>query len=151
MQQGINRFLNSAVLAIAVLFLLLMAFPALCKDAAITTLSDTTFQENSSKKTWQMHRSKRFKTVDDATAYLNKLNQGEFSDWRFPTKEELFKLFSIFDLKEHGSVKIRLEGAYWLTDNKGQIYAGAWEIGDQCGPSRKFYKVDSGYVRAISP
>lgn len=151
MHHKTDRFRTSAVLAVAAFLLFFMALPAISKEAAITALSDTAFMDNGSKKSWCMHRSKRIKKEDDATAYLERLNQGEFSDWRFPTKEELFKLFSIFDLKEHGNVKIRLEGAYWLTDDKGKIFTGAWEIGDQCGPSRTFYKEKSGYVRAIRP
>ncbi|MFT5702534.1 MAG: hypothetical protein ACI8ZB_005456 [Desulforhopalus sp.] len=138
-----------SALAFAVFLLFFMALPALSEEAAITQLSDTTFQETSNKRTWHLQRSKRFKTADDAISYLENLNQGEFNDWRLPTKKELFELFSIFDLKQHGTVKIRMEGTYWLTDNKRKIYAGAWEIGDQCGPSRTFYTGKAGYVRAV--
>jgi len=151
MRHRTNFFRNIAVLAIATFLLFFMALPALSKETAIIQMSDITFQETSTKRTWHLQRSKRFKTVDDATGYLKTLNQGEFNDWRFPSKEELFKLFSIFDLKQHGTVKIRLEGTYWLTDNKRKIYTGAWEIGDQCGPSRTFYTAKAGYVRAVRP
>ena len=146
-----DRGRASIVWGFAAFLLFLTALPALSKEAAITALSDTAFMENVTQKTWYTHRSKRIKTVDDATVYLERLNQGEFNDWRFPTKWELSKLFSIFDLKQNGNIKIRLEGAYWLTDDKGKIFTGAWEIGDQCGPSRTFYKGKSGYVRAIRP
>lgn len=135
-----------------VIFLLFfMALPGLAGQAALIQLSDTTFQETSGERIWHLNRSKRFKTEGDATRYLNALNQGEFNDWRLPTKDELYKLFSIFDLKRNGSVKTRLEGTYWLTDKRGKMYAGAWEIGDQCGPSRTFYMYKNGYVRAVRP
>jgi hypothetical protein len=151
MRQTTNHFRRKVVLAITTFLLFFMTIPALSKEAAIIQVSDTTFQETSSKKTWSLERSKRFKTAEDAAGFLETLNKGEFNDWRFPSKEELLKLFSIFDLKEHGTVKIRLEGAYWLADNNANMYVGAWEIGDQCGPSRAFYTGKAGYVRAVRP
>ncbi len=151
MRHRTNISTKLAALAIISTVIFFMSLPALGKEAAIAQLSDTAFQEISSKRTWNLHRSKRFKTVDDATSYLDTLNQGEYNDWRYPTKEELSRLFSIFDLKQQGTVKIRMEGAYWMTDNEGKVYVGAWEIGDQCGPSRTFYTKKSGYVRAVRP
>lgn len=151
MRHRTNILSKLAALAIIANMGFFMSLPALGKEAAIVQLSGTAFQEISNKRTWNLDRSKRIKTADDALSYLNTLNQGEFNDWRFPTKEELSRLFSIFDLKQQGTVKIRIEGAYWMTGDEGKVYAGAWEIGDQCGPSRTFYTKKSGYVRAVRP
>ncbi len=149
-----NRIFHSdkiAVLTAAILLIIFLAIPAYGKKAALTQLSDTTFQEISTQKVWHLSRSKRFKTGADVTEYLKTLNEGEFNDWRLPTQKELFQLFLIFDLKQNGTVKTRLEGSYWLSDINSIMYTGAWEIGDQCGPSRAFYTSKAGYVRAIRP
>jgi len=98
---------------------------------------------------WQLGRSKRVKDLDDAITILSDLNGGEFSNWRFPSKVELFELFQTFDLKNNGAVETNLEGNYWLVDDDGSMKAGSWEIGDGCGPSRTFYMKRGGYVRAV--
>lgn len=110
-----------------------------------------TFQQLGSETVWQVERTRKIKDVLSVEQYLAELNKGEFSDWRLPNKQELSKLFTAFDMKQNGQVKIRLEGYYWLADENGKPYAAAWEIGDGCGPSRTFYKGNSGYVRAVRP
>jgi hypothetical protein len=117
-------------------------------DAALSVLTEDMFQQKNGI-IWQMERSKKFKSAEDAETYINELNSGMYQDWRLPTPQELYKLFTHFDMKESGDVKIRLEGNYWLHDEA--IHAGAWEIGDGCGPSRKYYTKKSGYVRAVRP
>lgn len=133
-------------------FLLITPFPAFAdKEARLEPVSSEVFKENRSGKMWRTTLSTRLKDSDQVAAFLSELNSGEFSDWRLPTKKELYDLTSIFDLKENGPVKIRVEGKYWMQDDKGAPFAGAWEIGDQCGPSRTFYKGRAGYIRAIRP
>lgn len=118
---------------------------------SLVQISENLFQEKKHGKTWQVNRSKRIKNTDDAAAYLSKLNQGKYNNWRLPTKQELQELFDIFDHKDNGSVMIRLEGSYWLAEYDGVPYVGSLEIGDQCGPSRTFYIGKAGYVRAVRP
>jgi len=113
--------------------------------------SPTIFVETKSQRMWMSDRSHRFKQPEDVRNYLHELNSGEFSDWRLPDKQELYELFSVFDLKNNGTVKIRLEGYYWLADDDGKLFVGSWEIGDQCEPSRTFYHGSAGYVRAVRP
>jgi len=117
----------------------------------LAQFSSAVFVETDSKRMWVSERSHRFKHSKDVLNYLHELNSGEFSDWRLPDKQELYELFSVFDLKKNGTVKTRLEGYYWLADEDGKPFVGSWEIGDQCGPSRTFYNGSSGYVRAIRP
>lgn len=115
-------------------------------------ISEEIIQERDSQKMWQVDRSRRFKQAEDVANYLQELNTGgEYTDWRLPEKKELYALHSIFDLKNNGEVKIRVEGKYWLTDGGAPPFVGSWEIGDQCGPSRTFYKGKAGYVRAVRP
>lgn len=118
-------------------------------NSLLAPVSEDAFRDVRNNQMWQIHKSKKLRSVDAVQNYLAELNRGKYHDWRLPTKQELYDLFSYFDLKLHGDVRIQLEGNYWL-DNDG-IVAGAWEIGDQCGPSRSFYSKKSGYVRAIRP
>lgn len=139
------------VLSFLVILLLLAPYTPQAADHKLKIAGEGVFQEGSSGRMWLMERSKRLKTSEEVDDYLDTLNQGTFKDWRLPTRQELYELFCIFDLKESGEVKIRLEGAYWLKGVKEQPEAGAWEIGDQCGPSRKYYPKKAGSVRAVRP
>lgn len=143
--------LRVVLVVVAISLLATFSVPAVGKTKSLTVLSGKVFEETSSHRIWQMQRSKRIKTPEDAQVYLQTINQGEYHDWRLPTKHELYDIFSIFDLKNNGDVKIRLEGNYWLADDKGQAYVGAWKIGDQCGPSRNFNRGKAGYIRAVRP
>lgn len=125
--------------------------PVVGRTVSLVSISDATFQDNVSDKIWQTERSPKIKSVEDVTRYLEQLNGNGNEGWRLPTKDELYGLFSRFDLKENGEVKVRLEGKYWLRDDAGLMYVGTWEIGDQCEPSRSFYKGTSGYIRAVRP
>lgn len=146
---NIAKILTSAVMASALLF---VCSPAvMSKTVTLRPLSVELFQDTARQRYWQVKLSKKLTSIDEVNTYLATLNQGEFNDWRLPTKQELFQLFSDFDLKRNGDLKIRLEINYWLTDDMGQAHVGTWEIGDQCGPSRTFYKGKVGYIRAIRP
>jgi hypothetical protein len=100
---------------------------------------------------WTKNKSDEFDSESDAQQYLLQLNQGEFDDWRLPTKSELYDLFSIFDMKNNGDVKIRIEGRYWQVDDTGHIIAGAWEMGNGCGPERIFYTSKKARLMAVRP
>ena len=115
-------------------------------------LSDDIFIETGSKIMWQTTHSRRFKEQEDVQDYLQGLNStGGHPDWRLPTKQELYNLHTIFDLKNNGSVKTRMEAKYWYADDTGTPQIGSWEIGDQCGPTRTFYSGKAGVVRAVRP
>ncbi|WP_136810248.1 DUF1566 domain-containing protein [Desulfosediminicola flagellatus] len=145
------RKLQSRLLIAIFPLLVLIASQAVGAAPSLKTFSDDIVLEQQSELMWLVKRSARLKIPEDVNEYLAGLNQGEYSDWRLPTKQELYTIFSLFDLKQNGDVKLRLEGYYWLADEKGQPYVGAWEIGDQCGPSRTFYKGKAGYIRAVRP
>jgi hypothetical protein len=143
-----NRFSN-LTLVLLLLTSVFTPYVSTAGEQVLTQISEKIFQNSKNDQMWQMGKSKRLKTASSVEEYLKQLNQGEYKDWRLPTKQELFELFSYFDLKQHGSVKISLEGAYWI-ENDG-IQVGAWEIGDQCGPSRTFYTKKAGSIKAIRP
>lgn len=144
-----NRFSNLTFVLLLITGLFTAPYVSIAGEPVLTQISEKIFQNSKKDQMWQMQKSKRLKTASSVEHYLKELNQGKYQDWRLPTKQELFELFSYFDLKQHGSVKISIEGTYWI-ENDG-IQAGAWEIGDQCGPSRTFYTKKVGYVRAIRP
>ena len=115
-------------------------------------LREDIFIETGSNTMWQAKRSPRFREQEDVLEYLQVLNStGEHSDWRLPRKQELYHLHAIFDLKNNGTVKTRMEGKYWYADDTGTPRVGSWEIGDQCGPTRTFYSGKAGFVRAVRP
>lgn len=107
------------------------------------------FKNNRNGNMWTIKRSEKFHSSDSAKQYLMKLNEGAYNDWRFPTKQELYDLFMIFDLKNNGDVKISIEGAYWLVSGDGRLSIGAWEIGDGCGPERTFISWGKGAIMAV--
>ena len=136
------------------LFFMLILPPSIAlavQTAALENHGDGTFQELGTSRMWQIERSKKMKFSVEVRQYLDTLNKGTYSDWRLPTKQELYQLNTIFDFKKNGAVKFQFEGKYWLADQKGAVSVGAWEIGDQCGPERTFYHGKKGYVRAIRP
>lgn len=118
----------------------------------LNVLDEETFAEAGTTRTWRLVRSRRMKSPEQVEQYLADLNSGNGSSaiWRLPSRDELYRLFSKFDLKNNGDVQVALEGNYWHTDEKGMLTVGAWEIGDQCGPERFFYPAQSGYVWAVA-
>lgn len=121
------------------------------RESFLKPVGDEYFENSKNGGMWTKERSKRIKEVSDVQEYLSELNTGQFSDWRLPTKQELYDLFLIFDLKNNGDVRVRVEGKYWLASDLGVLSVGAWEIGDGCGPERRFSVGGKGYIRAIRP
>jgi len=136
-------------LQILLLLCLVLPFPAFAaeKGDALQVVEGGLFLETGSGRMWQMERSRKLRSVTEVQQYLIDLNTGKYSDWRLPTKQELYDLFSIFDLKRNGGVIVKLEGHYWLDD--AGMNVGTWEIGDQCGPTRSFYPGKVGHVWAV--
>ena len=120
-------------------------------SSLLVNVNEYFFENTRNQKMWTKERSKRLAAISEVQIHIDKLNKGQFDDWRLPTKQELFDLFAIFDLKNNGDVKVRMEGKYWLADSEGQVSVGTWEIGEGCGPERRFYSGGKGYVRAVRP
>jgi len=99
---------------------------------------------------WQMGASEKFSSGEEARAYAEGLELGGFGDWRLPTKDELYYLCDIFELKLEGDCSIKPKGSYW-SDN-GRIQPGEWEAYPLCGGSEyKYLKRKNGRVRAVRP
>lgn len=121
------------------------------RESLLSFSGELYFENSRTAQMWTRIKSKKFNDIGDVHKYLLQLNEGDFNDWRLPTKQELYDLFTIFDLKNNGAVKISIEGKYWLMDEGGAMTVGVWEIGDGCGPERNFSAGEKGYVMAIRP
>ncbi|WP_163340488.1 DUF1566 domain-containing protein [Desulfopila sp. IMCC35008] len=132
-------------------FLLLVPLTAALAEARFKMQSDSVFLDTKTGAMWQLERSRKIRSVEQAYAFLNSLNEGQYDDWRMPTDKELAELFLLFDLRQNGDVEIKLDGSYWHHQENGDISAGSWELGDECGPSRVFFPAKYGYLRAIRP
>lgn len=132
-------------------FLLLAPMAVALADARFKVHSDAVFLDMKTGVMWQLERSRKIRSIEQAYASLNTLNEGEYNDWRMPTKKELAELYLLFDLRKNGDVKIKLSGSYWHHQENGDISVGSWELGDECGPSRVYYPEKSGYLRAVRP
>lgn len=118
----------------------------------IVDLGNGVYEVPSSGRMWQAARSEQaFDTLEEAQRYAAGLNLGGHTDWRLPTVYELYDLYLIFDLHKAGNIELNLKGNYWSDEKDGEGMVGAWEIGDQCDPERKYFEKTKGYVRAVRP
>lgn len=141
--------LSTPQLLFVLLLGLLMIAPistAMAQEQLLIKQSEETFIVKNSGLIWQYQRSEKIHNFMNMTNYIS---TSKPQGWRLPTKQELYDLVEIFDLHQNGSVKIDYEGSYWLTDDSGNPVTGAWEIGDQCGPSRNYYPYKRGYIRLV--
>jgi len=100
---------------------------------------------------WAKQRSFSIRSPEEAQAYAERLGLGGYTDWRLPTPQELYDLHYLVDIKKAKGIAMKMEGNYWLVDQEGTGMAGSWEVGDQCEPSRSYFKKEWGYVRAVRP
>jgi hypothetical protein len=120
--------------------------------AAIVDLGNGIYEVPSSGRLWQAAKSgESFATLEEAQQYVARLDLGGYTDWRLPTIYELYDLYLISDLKKAGAVELDLKGNYWSGEKDGEGMVGAWELGDQCDPERRYYEKKKGYVRAVRP
>ena len=108
-------------------------------------------QDTQTGSMWQMERTKTIKSIEEARKYAANLKLGGHADWRLPNVYELYDLINLKDLHVASGCAMRLDGNYWSDKHGGEGTVGAWEIGDQCDPSRRYAKATQGYVRAIRP
>ncbi|MCF8057559.1 MAG: DUF1566 domain-containing protein [Desulfocapsa sp.] len=106
--------------------------------------------QGSSRLMWQIQKSQKFSTWDEANEYANSLQLGGFDDWRLPTKEETLFLSELL-LLNNGNCPITFKRAHWV-NSKDKGTAGFWEDYPLCGGS-EFLWVEGkkGSVRAVRP
>ncbi|MBU0681992.1 MAG: DUF1566 domain-containing protein [Proteobacteria bacterium] len=99
---------------------------------------------------WQVAKSEVFASPREASAYIQALNQGSLGDWRLPTKNELYILCSLYDMKLGGDCPLKLKGSYWSMN--GEILAGEWQVYSLCGGTEyQYLKSKTGRVLAVRP
>lgn len=108
-------------------------------------------QDSETGAMWQKERTKAWQSIEDARQYAADLKLGGHDDWRLPTIYELYNLNFLKDIHVASSCAMELKGNYWSDEHDGEGMVGAWEISDQCEPSRTYAKASKGYVRAIRP
>lgn len=105
----------------------------------------------SSGRMWQVERSEVFASGQEAHNYTKNVKLGNYSDWRLPSREELYELCRLIELRLAGDCPIQLKGGYWLA-NGGATEAGEWEAYPLCGgPGFRYAKSKSGRVKAVRP
>jgi hypothetical protein len=99
---------------------------------------------------WQKERSSKFSSFQEAEDYMSKIELGGYTDWRFPTKDELFGLCYIVEHKLTADCPLNSGGSYWSKNGKGE--AGEWYPYPLCaGYDFRFLKSNIGRVRAVRP
>lgn len=74
---------------------------------------------------WQIKRSKRISSWQEADAYANNLQLGGFDDWRLPTRDECYTLSQLLSTKK-GDCPIKIKTGHWVSDNTKKK-PGFWE------------------------
>jgi hypothetical protein len=137
---------HGIILFLLLLFLIAPVSFARAQKQHLNELTESTVLVINSGLIWQHEKSKK---IGNFMAMKNYVTEREIEGWRLPTKQELYELIEIFDLHQNGTINMDLEGSYWLTDDSGTPATGAWESGDQCGPSRTYYPHKRGYIRLV--
>ena len=145
--------MEKSIMAMGILLLgIILQGCAGYQGARLVNQEGTICQDKENGLMWQVERSTSVDSLQEAEAYISRLNQGKYSDWRLPTVTEMFDLYYIFDLHQNGDCDIERKGRYWSRDKEGDAGAGAWEIGNQCDPARVYRpSTIGGYVRAVRP
>ena len=120
---------------------------------ALQHVSPAICVETKTERMWQVDRSKITYSPEDAKKYAAELRLGGYTDWRLPTRQELFSLYYINLWKKNGECSIKGTGEYWINREGSEAYPGHWETEFLCSPVHKFVKSVKlkGYVRAVRP
>lgn len=132
---------------------------------SVTTEGDTTSRQGVSLKDmgngicrlpsglmWQIQKSQKFSTWDEADNYVSSLGLGGFDDWRLPSREESLDLAEILEIKK-GACAIKFKSSHWVSNsNNKNPLPGYWEDYPLCGGSDfRWVKGKRGRVRAVRP
>lgn len=65
---------------------------------------------------WQIKKSKKISSWQEADDYANRLQLGGFDDWRLPTRDECYTLSQLLLMKK-GDCPIKIKRGHWVSDN----------------------------------
>lgn len=118
-------------------------------NARLSDLGNGICQQNNGIM-WQVARSENFTSQEAAEEYADSLVIAGYSDWRLPTKMELYDLCDIYEMRMAGDCPLEPKGSYWSKNGKGK--AGEWMAYPLCGGSDyKYLQSKKGRVRAVRP
>lgn len=101
---------------------------------------------------WQIEASPTFFSWEQARQYAEALTLGGYTDWRLPSRGELYELHDLLALKMPSDCAILEVGGYWSAAEQGGGNAGYWDTYPLCGDfSYEYIKRASGAVRAVRP
>ena len=100
---------------------------------------------------WQIKKSKKIPTWEEANEYANRLELGGFDDWRLPTRDECLFLSELLLMKK-GDCPIKNKGGHWVNVHWSSGKSGHWEDYPLCGgPEFRWVNNKEGSVRAVRP
>jgi Protein of unknown function (DUF1566) len=120
------------------------------KNVLLEDMGNGVCRQVPSRLMWQIKKSQKFSTRDEANEYVSSLQLGGFDDWRLPTREEYLFLSELLALNKD-TCPIKFKRAHWASDrHKGN--PGHWEDYPLCGGSEFLWvKGEEGSVRAVRP
>jgi len=126
--------------------------PTAERDAPLRDLGNGICRQTNNGLMWQMDKSPRYSTWQEAKKYAETLNLGGYTDWRLPTKDELYMLHYISALPGDADCMMKLSCSFWSGNAGQEANAGRWESYPLCGGNEfKYVKAEQGFVRAVRP
>ena len=122
-------------------------------EAQLQVMGEEICQEVRSGTMWQVGKGGVFESPEEAVHYAANLNLAGYDDWRLPTREEMFGLYTIFYWEKNGSCAMNRKGNFWSLSEEGELLLGHWETYFLCAPEHKYVKslATRGLVRAVRP
>ena len=126
--------------------------PAAERRARFVDLGNGICQQTNNGLMWQVDKSQQYSTWQEARRYAEMLDLGGFTDWRLPTRDEIYMLHYTSELRGDTECMMKLAGSILSTALGQEANAGRWESYPLCGGNEyKYVKTDKGFVRAVRP
>ena len=117
---------------------------------ALEDMGNGICRQGPSRLMWQIKKSKKFSTWEEANEYAGSLELGGYDDWRLPTREETLFLSELLQLNK-GGCPITFKRPHWV-NTREKATAGYWEDYPLCGGSELLWvEGKHGPVRAVRP
>ena len=97
------------------------------RQASFVDLGSVICQQTNNGLMWQIKKSPQYSTWQEAKKYAEALDLGGHTDWRLPTRDELYMLHYISSLQRDSNCMMKLAGSYWSGTTGEQAKAGKWE------------------------
>ena len=88
---------------------------------------------------------------DTATTYCRNLSLGGYTDWRLPSKDELYGIVksTVINPSISGVFQHTASDYYWSSTTYAGSSSDAWDVYFGNGYQHYYYKTGSGYVRCV--